>query len=67
MIGFAQMEGGITMRLIDLDQPVFVPIVDEAKGGVTYEVRMTLKEFFEKFLPEFTPMIIEVYINGKGN
>lgn len=27
------------MRLIDLDQTVFVPIVDESKGGVSYEMR----------------------------
>lgn len=47
------------VRLIDLDQPVFVPIVDETKGGVMCETQMTLAEFFEKFLPNFTPEIIE--------
>jgi len=47
------------VRLISLDQSVFVPIVDETKGGVTCEVQMTLAEFFEKFLPDFTPEVVE--------
>lgn len=46
------------MRLIDLDQTVFVPIVDETKGGVVYEAQMSLSEFFDTFLPDFNPEII---------
>lgn len=46
-------------RLIDLNQTVFVPVVDESKGGVTYEIQMTLAEFFEKCLPDFEPKIVD--------
>ena len=47
------------MRLIDLDQTVFVPIVDESKGGVSYEMQMTLAEFFDKFLGGFKPEVVD--------
>lgn len=47
------------MRLIDLDQMMYVPIVDETKDNMTYEVEMTLGAFLEKFLPDFQPVIIE--------
>ena len=49
----------LTMRLIDLDQQVIVPIVDETQGGVEYEQQMTLAELFEKFLPDFKPWIMD--------
>lgn len=47
------------MRLIDLDQTVFVPIVDESKGGVSYEMQMTIAEFFDKFLNGFRPEVVD--------
>lgn len=47
------------MRLIDLDQTIFVPIVDETRGGVEYEMQMTVGEFFEKFLDGFQPEIVD--------
>lgn len=47
------------MRLIDLDQTIFVPIVDESKGGVEYELEMTVAEFFEKFFDGFQPEIVD--------
>lgn len=47
------------MRLIDLDQTIFVPIVDESKGGVEYKMEMTVGEFFEKFLDGFQPEIVD--------
>lgn len=47
------------MRLIDLDQTIFVPIVDETRGGVEYEMEMTVGEFFEKFLDGFQPEIVD--------
>ena len=47
------------MRLIDLDQTVFVPIVDESKGGVSYEMQMSLAEFFDKFLDGFKPEVVD--------
>lgn len=37
-------------RLIDLNQTVFVPVVDETNDGAEYEIQMTLAEFFEKCL-----------------
>lgn len=46
-------------KLIDLNQTVFVPVVDESKGGVEYEIQMTLAEFFEKCLPDFEPKIVD--------
>ena len=36
--------------LIDLDQTIFIPIVDESKGGVKYELQMTVGEMFDKML-----------------
>jgi hypothetical protein len=47
------------MKLTDLEQNIIVPIVDETKGGMTYEVQMTLSEFFSKALPDFTPEIVD--------
>ena len=47
------------MRLIDLDQTIFVPIVDESKGGVEYEMEMTVGEMFDKFLDGFQPEIVD--------
>lgn len=47
-------------KMTSLDQIVFVPIEDETKGGVTYEMQMTLGEFLGKFLPDFTPVVIEI-------
>lgn len=47
------------MCLIDLDQQVIVPIVDEMQGGVEYEQQMTLAELFVKFLPDFKPIIVD--------
>lgn len=47
------------MRLVDLDQRIFVPIVDESKGGVQYEIPMTLAELFDKFLDGNKPEIVE--------
>ena len=47
------------MRLIDLDQTIFVPIVDESKGGVEYEMEMTVAEFFEKFFDGCCPETVD--------
>ena len=46
-------------RLIDLDQTIFVPIVDESHGGATYEMQMTIAEFFDKFLDGFKPEVAD--------
>ena len=47
------------MRLIDLDQTIFVPIVDESNGGVEYEMEMTIGEMFNTFLDGFQPEIVD--------
>lgn len=47
------------MRLIDLDQPIFVPIIDESKGGVSYEIRMTVEELFQKFFDGNVPEVVD--------
>lgn len=47
------------MRLIDLDQTIFVPIIDESKGGVKYEMQMTVAEMFDKFFDGVQPEIID--------
>lgn len=47
------------MRLIDLDQTIFVPIIDESKGGVKYEVQMTVAEMFDKFFDGVQPEIVD--------
>lgn len=46
-------------KLINLNQTVFVPVVDESKGGVEYEIQMTLAEFFKKCLHDFEPEIVD--------
>lgn len=47
------------MRLIDLDQTIFIPIVDESKGGVKYELQMTVGEMFDKFCEGFQPEVVD--------
>lgn len=46
------------MRLIDLDQQIFVPIVDDVQG-TSYEVQMTIAELFDRFLEGFQPQVVE--------
>lgn len=47
------------MKLVDLEQQIFVPVVDEIHGGVTVEMQMTVGEFFGKFCQEFEPEVVE--------
>lgn len=47
------------MRLIDLDQTIFVPIVDETHDNASYEMQMTVGEFFDKFCEGFKPEVID--------
>lgn len=46
------------MKLIDMEQKIFVPIVDD-RIGTSYEVETTIEEFFKKFLEEFNPKVID--------
>ena len=47
------------MKLIDLDQRVIVPVVDETRGGMRYEMQMSIGELLKKALEDFEPKIIE--------
>jgi hypothetical protein len=47
------------MKLVDLDQTIFVPVVDEAHGGVTVEMKMTVGEFFARCCKGFEPEVVE--------
>lgn len=47
------------MKLVNLEQKVFIPIVDENKGGATYEVQMSIAEVFKKFFEGNTPQIVD--------
>lgn len=45
-------------RFVDLDQTIVVPINDESLG-TSYEMQMSLEEFFEQFFDGFMPDIVE--------
>ena len=47
------------MKLADLEQQIFVPITDEAKGGVTYEIGMSLGKFLDGICEGFKPEVVE--------
>lgn len=45
-------------KLVSLNQVIVVPINDEAEG-TSYEMQMTLEEFFNKFFDGFMPDIVD--------
>lgn len=45
-------------KLVSLNQIMVVPINDEVEG-TSYEMQMTLKEFFNKFFEGFMPDVVE--------
>ena len=47
------------MKLVDLNQSIFVPVVDETKDGMTVEIKMTVEEFFRKFCQGFKPNVVD--------
>ena len=47
------------MKLCDLDQRVIVPVVDETRGGIQYEMQMSIGELLGKALEDFKPEIVE--------
>lgn len=47
------------MKLVDLCQTIFVPVVDETHGGVTVEMKMTVGEFFTRCCKGFEPEVVE--------
>ena len=44
-------------KLVSLNQVIVVPINDEVEG-TSYEMQMTLEEFFNKFFEGFMPDIV---------
>ena len=47
------------MKLVDINQTIFIPVVDETHDGVTVEMKMTVGEFFKKFCEGFEPETVE--------
>jgi hypothetical protein len=47
------------MQFVNLDQQIFVPVVDETHGGAVVEMKMTVGEFFSRSCPGFEPETIE--------
>lgn len=45
-------------KLVSLNQIIVVPINDEVEG-TSYEMQMTLEEFFNKFFEGFMPDIVD--------
>lgn len=45
-------------KLVSLNQTIVVPINDETLG-TSYEMQMSLEEFFKKFFDGFMPDIVE--------
>ena len=47
------------MKMVDIDQTIFIPVVDETHGGVTVEMNMTVGEFFTRCCKGFELQIVE--------
>lgn len=47
------------MKLTDLDQRVIVPVVDESRGGIQYEMEMSIGELLKKALEDFEPAVVD--------
>ena len=47
------------MKLCDLDQRVIVPVVDDTRGGMRYEMEMSVGELLEKALEDFKPAVVD--------
>lgn len=45
-------------KLVSINQIVVVPVKDEVQG-TSYEMQMTLEEFFNKFFEGFMPEVID--------
>jgi hypothetical protein len=47
------------VKLCDLDQRVIVPVVDESRGGMRYELEMSVGELLGKVLEDFEPAVMD--------
>ncbi len=47
------------MKLADLEQRVIVPITDQTKGGIQYEVEISIEELLKGSLDDFEPILVD--------
>lgn len=47
------------MKLADLEQRVIVPITDQTKGGIQYEVEISIEELLKGSLEDFEPILVD--------
>ena len=47
------------MKLADLEQRVIVPITDQTKGGIQYEVEISIEELLKRSLEDFEPILVD--------
>ncbi len=52
-------DGGGRVKLSDLDQRVIVPVVDETRGGIRYEMQISVGELLGKVLEDFEPAVVD--------
>ena len=47
------------MKLTDLEQRLIVPITDQTRGGIQYEVEISLEELLKGTLEDFEPEVVD--------
>lgn len=47
------------MKLVNLEQRVIVPITDQTKGGIQYEVEISIEELLKGSLEDFEPVLVD--------
>ena len=47
------------MKLTDLEQRVIVPITDQTRGGIQYEVEISLEELLKGTLEDFKLAVVD--------
>lgn len=47
------------MKLTDLDQRVIVPVVDSSRGGMRYEIQISIGELLKRTLDDFEPVVVD--------
>ena len=47
------------MKLVNLEQRVIVPITDQTKGGIQYEVEISIEELLKDSLEDFEPVLVD--------
>ena len=52
------------MKLSDLDQRVIVPVVDGSRGGMRYEIQISIGELLKRTLEDFEPAVVDAIPMG---